>query len=99
MPLSISLFESCENTIVEFFFFYLSKWEHKKYISCSLSFTMATSSFTRKCEKGSSWRSFSDDMSLMDFQMQRNVHMWISLDSSVWKLLQMNLQRRQIASL
>ncbi len=33
------LIESRENTIVEFFFCYLNKWEYKKYICGTLSFT------------------------------------------------------------
>ncbi len=36
--LFLPLFESHENTIVEFLFCYLSKWECKKYIWCSLLF-------------------------------------------------------------
>ncbi len=54
------LIKSRKNTIVEYFFCYLSKWECKKYICGTLPFTalkvyptMTTSAAgTRKCEKG-----------------------------------------------
>ncbi len=56
-----SFFESRENTVLELLFCYLSKWECKKYVCCTLPFTVlevnppmttSTAQNPRNVEKG-----------------------------------------------